>query len=163
MINDIMYNKFNFFINHFHQLAESFIQMSYSVDDTLEGFKAFLKWESKERYKTYEYLVERLMFISKKVNLESLPKPRNTFANITEIMTYAVDLEKTTVNAINAAIGEAIQNYDYFCEIEFKKIFCEELMQYKENEDLLKKITKFTDMNSILEINEELYEEFYDK
>lgn len=165
MINDTMYNKFNFFINHFHQLAESYMQMSYSTDDkrNLKGFKTFLQWESKERYKTYQYLVKRLMFIGKKVNLESLPKPRNNFVNLTEILTYAVELEKTTVNAINAAITDAIQNSDYFCEIEFKKIFCEQLEQYKEVEDVFSKMLSYNnDLCALLEIDEELYE-YYSK
>jgi len=169
MINDMMYNKWNFFINHFHQLAESYMQMSYSVMEDkkdLKGYAIFLKWESKERWDTYQNLIERLMFIGKKPIIEALPKPKNNFANLTEILNHAVELEKMTVNAINAAISETTQNQDYFSEIEFKKLFCEELGQYNEVEKVVTRtlaLNGYNDMAVLMEIDEELYEMFNEK
>lgn len=169
MINDMMYNKWNFFINHFHQLAESYMQMYYSVMEDkkdLKGYAIFLKWESKERWDTYQYLIEKLMFIGKKPIIEALPKPKNNFTNLTEILNYAVELQKATVNAINIAIGEAVSNQDYFTEIELKKLFCDQLEQYNEVEHVATKTTHLNainDMSVLMEIDEELYEYYFEK
>lgn len=168
MINDIMYNKWNFFINHYHQLAESYMQMYYSVKEDkkdLKGYAIFLKWESKERWDTFQYLIERLSFIGKKPVIEALPKPKNNFANLIETLNYAVELEKITVNAINAAISESVTNQDYFTEIEFKKLFCEQLEQYHEVEKIVTKtlaLNAYNDTSVLMELDEHLFE-YYSK
>lgn len=64
-----------------------------------------------------------------------------------------------------AAISESITNQDYFTEIELKKLFCEQLEQYKEVEEITSKtlaLNGYNDMSVLIEIDEHLFE-YYSK
>ncbi len=167
MISDAMYQKWLFFTNHFLSLSIQYREMSFVVSsDTicLPGFEAFLRWEAKERWEFHDCFCKWLKMGNRKVVLDAVPKPLDSFDSEQTLFTHAVDLENTTISALSIAITEAAMVKCYYSEMYYKEMYLLCVEQMQEVLGVSKKLTMYaSDPAALQELDESLYNKYYNK
>jgi len=165
MIHDEIYLQINSLVTHFEKLATEYRQAKlvlYSHPSIcLEGFARMLQNESKERWHTSEKVAKFLKENSRKITLDSTPKPKNDFGNVKEIFNYLIQLEEQTVSAISTMISKAIELKCYNSENFLKDLLMYSIHEYQE----IKKTQHIINMTSEDNIgmmiqDQKLYEEY---